>query len=749
MPKTRKFIKRNIYKKFKNKPQKDTCAVINLSKKQLTNAQYSVLQKGLSFCPTPGPLNDLELFRDTLIFNRRIRLKHHFEKKNDTIGNTYTPNPFKLPTGWTPPAGRNKDLDTFLNLTSDDISQIPKTGFIRKNLNRNQFTALNELKNDQTITLKPADKGGAIVIMDTIDYMREADRQLSNTTFYKEVKKDLNPKIAKEIKEFILAIKHKLPQTLHEFLLQKHWRTPLFYLLPKIHKTGNPGRPIISQINSPTANMSKVVDHYLKPFIKDIPSYIKDTTHFLQKIKSLGDIPPNSLLVTADVSSLYTTIPHREGILAAKEILNNRQENSPATWILLRFMHFILTKNCFKFGNKYFMQTMGTSMGTIMAPEYAIIFMDKLEREFLNTQVLKPLVWWRYIDDIFFIWPHTRKDLDSFISALNQFHPSIKFTSHISEEKVDFLDTTVVNNQGKLHTTLYTKPTDAHLYLHYNSCHPKHQKESIPFSQALRIRRICTEINDFEFHTNLMKEHFLTRGYPRQVVESAISKAKSLNRNDLLKPKETDQPVKPDIIPLVINYHPKIKNINGTINQRKDILKRTPETQTLSTQKFIVSYRRSLSIKQILVKTEIVRKETRKGSHPCGKNCYLCRLMKTAVSAKSTVNSYQIDIKHEITCNTESVVYLIECKKCKKQYIGQLGNSLKERFRGHLQDINTENNTKPVSKHFTSNGHNKHDVTITGITTTEQNINVRLRTEEALIHRFGSTEPWGMNRRYG
>ncbi|CAG2235798.1 KIF2_24 [Mytilus edulis] len=380
-------------------------------------------------------------------------------------------------------------------------------------------------------------------------------------------------------------------------------------------------------------------------------------------------------------------------------------------------------------------------MGTIMAPEHAIIFMDKLEREFLNIQILKPLIWWRYIDDIFFIWPHTRKDLDSFISALNQFHPSIKFTSHISAEKVDFLDTTVVNNQGKLHTTLYTKPTDAHLVLHYNSCHPKHQKESIPFSQALRIRRICTEINDFEFHTNLMKKHFLTQGYPCQVVESAIFKAKSLNRNDLLKLNETDQPVKSDIIPLVINYHPKIKNLNSTINQRKVILKRTPETQTLVTQKLTVSYRRALSIRQILVKTEIVCKETHKGSHPCGMNCYLCKLMKTAESAKSTVNIYQIDIKHEITCNTESVVYLIECKQCKKQYIGQTENSLKERFRGHLQDINTENNTKPVSKHFTLNGHNKHNVTITGITTTEQNINVRLRTEEALIHRFGSTEP--------
>lgn len=46
---------------------------------------------------------------------------------------------------------------------------------------------------------------------------------------------------------------------------------------------------------------------------------------------------------------------------------------------------------------------------------------------------------------------------------------------------------------------LYTKPTDVHLYLHYNSYHQKYQKESIPFSQSPRIRLICTRINDFQF----------------------------------------------------------------------------------------------------------------------------------------------------------------------------------------------------------------------------------------------------------
>lgn len=76
-----------------------------------------------------------------------------------------------------------------------------------------------------------------------------------------------------------------MPESLPQYLAQKHWRTPIFYILPKIHKPGNPGRPIISQIESPTSKLSKVVDNYLKPFIPNIPSYLKDT-RFFTKIKS-------------------------------------------------------------------------------------------------------------------------------------------------------------------------------------------------------------------------------------------------------------------------------------------------------------------------------------------------------------------------------------------------------------------------------------------------------------------------------
>ena len=102
--------------------------------------------------------------------------------------------------------------------------------------------------------------------------------------------------------------------------------------------------------------------------------------------------------------------------------------------------------------------------------------MDQVESKFLQTQKFQPLVWFRYIDDIFFIWTHGEKSLKKFMMEFNNFNPNIKFTYEFSEESINFLDLNVKFSSGKIQTSLYVKPTDCHQYLHYESSHPKHKK---------------------------------------------------------------------------------------------------------------------------------------------------------------------------------------------------------------------------------------------------------------------------------
>ena len=89
-------------------------------------------------------------------------------------------------------------------------------------------------------------------------------------------------------------------------------------LRPKIHKEGNPGRPVVNSVNCHTANISKYFGYHLQPIVTKIPSYVKDTQDF-KKLQKVKYIPHESLLVTLDMYTLYTNIPNNEGIEALKD----------------------------------------------------------------------------------------------------------------------------------------------------------------------------------------------------------------------------------------------------------------------------------------------------------------------------------------------------------------------------------------------------------------------------------------------
>lgn len=126
-----------------------------------------------------------------------------------------------------------------------------------------------------------------------------------------------------------------------------------FYILSKIHKQGNPGRPIISSNGHPTEHISEFVDYHLKPIVQSLPSYFKDTTHFLLELEKLGPLPSNAILVTLDVSSLYTNIPHRDGLEACRHFLNTRKNKSLPTERLCDLIQMILDMNNFTFNTFY------------------------------------------------------------------------------------------------------------------------------------------------------------------------------------------------------------------------------------------------------------------------------------------------------------------------------------------------------------------------------------------------------------
>ena len=132
-----------------------------------------------------------------------------------------------------------------------------------------------------------------------------------------------------------------------EFLMPpKNTRTPLLYGLTKIHKPNCPLHPAVSGCDGPTDHLSAYITHFIEPLASHLPSHIKDTKHFLNRTEKLPHLPSNALLVIADVTSLYTNIPHEEGIAAVvhlmKKYRNLVSTNCPPPHTVCVMLDFIL-----------------------------------------------------------------------------------------------------------------------------------------------------------------------------------------------------------------------------------------------------------------------------------------------------------------------------------------------------------------------------------------------------------------------
>ena len=219
---------------------------------------------------------------------------------------------------------------------------------------------------------------------------------------------------------------------------------------------------------------------------------------------------------------------------------------------LMLLLGFVLNFNTFIFNSKIYIQQFGTAIGTKLAPVFANLFMGRLEKNILRDwKGRPPEMWKRYIDDIFTIWNDSESELLKFLTYINTYHRTIKFTAeyrtlthqvktnwskvdkklivkrypllNLKPRSVDFLDTTIsINSQGKFVTDLFVKSTDRVTYLLPQSCHPGHISANIPYSLAYRLKRIVSCPDTFLIRLDELKKNLLTRNYSVKVVDEAF-----------------------------------------------------------------------------------------------------------------------------------------------------------------------------------------------------------------------------------
>lgn len=712
----------------------------------LSRDEQDLLERGLSFIPTPLKLDKNEIKKDLYEYHRRLKLLHYFDYEMSPIAQ-----PFVESSKWEPKWELvPEELQQLIHRDRMRLRRINISEKRSDNLTVEQRRALSNLTKRQDVIFKPADKGSKIVILDKTQYLIEANRQLQNGNHYRPLSRSLQSETQVLIRGIVEDLyRKKYISSKQRFYLFGPYppRPRKFYLLPKIHKDPGtwtvphkipPGRPIVSDCGSESYRVAEYIDHFLNPLSQRHESYIKDTYEFVNKIKTIS-VPAGALLFTIDIDALYTNINTHLGLQAVAQVFNRYPDPERPDEALLQLLKLGLTRNDFVFDSRYYLQIHGTAMGKRFAPSYANIYMADWERTLLPKCHKIPLLYVRYLDDIFGIWTYSEQDFKQYINTLNSHHDSINVKYNLQHTQIEFLDTEVFFIKDNLEewmlgTRVYFKPTDTHALLHKNSFHPRHTFRGIVKSQLIRFHRICTRQEDAHKATKVLFNALKQRGYGRTFLRSIKNEVeRGFEGGEWITRVEQNK----NLVPLVTSFSSASLHLNSSV---KSSFKRLQCVMNpLSEFKVISAFKRNKNLQDMLVHATLAPHKTSvKNSHT--KNSHF----KNMCFVQNRHTGSEAAVWQKLHLNSKNVVYLIECMRCNMLYVGQTKNILLDRLKQHLYHINNSNKATVLYEHFRSHG--AHNLRLAGLESNPYwSVAQRLRAESLWITKLKTGIPNGLN----
>ena len=699
------------------------------------------MSKGPTFCPTT---NSTYLASKAEITNvtRKIKLKEKYWTENAT---PYVNECLVQSKSNAPVTCENNELKKIV----DFIENIPPTKTKPVfNTSKSESAALHNLKAYDDIIIKKADKGGTLVIMD-IDFYRDkmvlADHLHTNT--YDVVSNKADDQVMKKLNN--LLIKHKkclFPKEI-EYINNKKWKSSNIYVTPKIHKnaaikaacnesnveyihipcpTDLKGRPIVAGPESPTQRLSELLEKILSPLVCHLKSYIKDDWDFIKTLPREVDF--DCELFSVDIVSLYTNIPHSLGTEAIDYYINKYRDKIPARFtrnFIIESVLFVLTNNNFEFDGIFWHQKEGTAMGTKMAPPYSCLCMGYLEETKLYPalpahfppSVCEHIIRWllRYIDDGFLLWLKGI-DFGIFLKLLNALNEFIKFTYEASKKYVDengdhiqilaFLDILIIlRNYRFFSTDIFYKETNSHFYLDYQSHHPKHIKDNLPYNLAKKIIVFVSDDQQTTFRLQQLKTWLLKCNYPINLID------KKFHFAHLQGPANETTNNTQDKLIFVSNF---VGNFTHT-NTPKLIDNALRNTNSERINKVfdgcstMIAYKQPPNLLRQLTKASFTTPSTVIQPRPNGlyrcsrRNCKLCRLYIQECTSFVCSNGQTWEIRSHITCHSINALYYLKCVWCDEEvetetYTGKT-NDIRLRMNNHMSSCKTGNGTDKFDRH--------------------------------------------------
>jgi len=722
-----------------------TPTVFNLTHNVLSAGDVDLLKKGLKFTPSPVVFDKTEHRADSLSVSRKIQLNYSWANRNINVNNKDI-DIIKLKSDKAPP----KTRDTNLKLLCDQIEHIEPCSRVPpppKNTTHDMYKSLQNFSRNSAITIKEADKGSGVVLLNSEFYHRKILAMLSDATYITE-NMDCST-LVKRVLNFAKIFKNMLTKREFDAVTKQVAYLATFNGLPKIHKsetikqatetqrsvviscpdpTDLKFRPIVSCQECPTRNLSELLDKLLRPFVGKVKFRLKDTWDFLRKLPDTA--PEDTITITADISSLYTNISTAKGKEAISYYINQFPGLLPPRFseeFVLSTLQFCQDNLYFRYGDNVYRQTTGTGMGRIYAPSLADIKQGfdevQLEEELrknLSTEIFNFFVinYGRYLDDIHFrlrrSWLHI---LPVIQNIMNSIDVSINYEFESSadnlQNSVPFLDVMVSINNGVTETDIYSKCTDTFNYVPFNSAHPRHTIRNIPFCLARRIKGIVSNPDLIQARMETMAARLRARKYPRRLIADAVEKATSTPRESILWPNQSNTTRNSNVnhnksVYFVTTFDPskckpsgQLTGILNTFNNTRD-----SESEKL---KINISFRGSPSLKHMLM---FRKSPDQNGVHACIAGCILCREYLHTGQYLTLKTGITLIANAHFDCMSRNLIYIIVCSGCLEFYVGETGDCLKNRFAVHRQQGREDAIIAPVKadQHLRTCGKDKYAV---------------------------------------
>jgi hypothetical protein len=402
------------------------------------------------------------------------------------------------------------------------------------------FRHLKQLVNCRQVVIRKADKSRQICVLDPEKYDSSVRAQLSDTASYQPTAFNMKRKCAALIIQCVRAFTDK------KLLTEKQAKTLLlytgnpasrcFYGLPKTHKPADkwtngmpPLRPICPDIRTETAVTACLLAQYLTPLLDSIKSYFKNSYVLKDRLLRTNILGPTTILLTADVESLYPSIPIQPALHRVVRRLNNK---APEFQFIVQLLRIQLAHNYFEFQGQSYKQIKGLPMGKAWAPVVASIYMDEWERSLWHLLGFEPIIYVRYIDDIFAVFKN-QEDAERFVHAAASHDKHIRLSDVSIGSSVHFLDLQIaINGHGRFDTSLYRKESDLIVLLHQQSSHSRGIKDGVILSQLQRLLRLHTNYTEagrcmFVFMKAMVRHRGLSPRRARRLWNAFLNKIRS------------------------------------------------------------------------------------------------------------------------------------------------------------------------------------------------------------------------------